>query len=188
MLIYFLNSAIELPIWRYIFLFYQIFYSVFTPSNHGIYLIKWKLDRSTLKSGFFSDLEGWSLKLVLFINYMYLRHMPFLKHEEFNIRKCIHDLSGHVDRFIWVGLWISCYICTDANSLQIQSRFRVLFSQSISNDKWSFSMTHNKHIKRQFLPFISVRQGVGFLLLLLWIMANILRFFRNCFFYIYIFL
>lgn len=137
-------------------------------------------------SGFFSDLEGWSLKLVLFINYMYLRHMPFLKHEEFNIRKCIHDLSGHVDRFIWVGLWISCYICTDANSLQIQSRFRVLFSKSISNDRWSFSMTHNKHIKRQFLPFISVRQGVGFLLLLLWIMANILRFFRNCFF-IYIF-
>lgn len=137
-------------------------------------------------SGFFSDLEGWSLKLVLFINYMYLRHMPFLKHEEFNIRKCIHDLSGHVDRFIWVGLWISCYICTDANSLQIQSRFRVLFSKFISNDRWSFSMTHNKHIKRQFLPFISVRQGVGFLLLLLWIMANILRFFRNCFF-IYIF-
>lgn len=115
-----------------------------------------------------------------------IRHMPFLKHEEFNIRKCIHDLSGHVDRFIWVGLWISCYICTDANSLQIQSRFRVLFSKSISNDRWSFSMTHNKHIKRQFLPFISVRQGVGFLLLLLWIMANILRFFRNCFF-IYIF-
>lgn len=32
---------------------------------------------------FFSDLEGWSLKLVLFINYMYFRHMPFLKHEEF---------------------------------------------------------------------------------------------------------
>lgn len=88
---------------------------------------------------------------------------------------------------IWVGLWISCYICTDANSLQIQSRFRVLFSKSISNDRWSFSMTHNKHIKRQFLPFISVRQGVGFLLLLLWIMANILRFFRNRFF-IYIFL
>lgn len=84
-------------------------------------------------------------------------------------------------------MWISCYICTDANSLQIQSRFRVLFSQSISNDRWSFSMTHNKHIKRQFLPFISVRQGVGFLLLLLWIMANILRFFRNRFF-IYIFL
>lgn len=83
-------------------------------------------------------------------------------------------------------MWISCYICTDANSLQIQSRFRVLFSQSISNDRWSFSMTHNKHIKRQFLPFISVRQGVGFLLLLLWIMANILRFFRNRFF-IYIF-
>lgn len=82
-------------------------------------------------------------------------------------------------------MWISCYICTDANSLQIQSRFRVLFSQSVSNDRWSFSMTHNKHIKRQFLPFISVRQGVGFLLLL-WIMANILRFFRNCFF-IYIF-
>lgn len=113
MLIYFLNSAIELPIWRYIFLFYQIFYSVFTP-NHGIYLIKWKLDRSTLKdyvrhdlSGFFSDLEGWSLKLVLFINYMYLRHMPFLKHEEFNIRKCIHDLSGHVDRFIWFQIYIN---------------------------------------------------------------------------------
>lgn len=84
-------------------------------------------------------------------------------------------------------MWISCYICTDANSLQIQSRFRVLFSKFISNDRWSFSMTHNKHIKRQFLPFISVRQGVGFfLLLLLWIMANILRFFRNCFF-IYIF-
>lgn len=137
---------------------------------------------------FFSDLEGWSLKLVLFINYMYLRHMPFLIHEEFNIRKCIHDLSGHVDRFIWVGLWISCYICTDANSLQIQSRFRVLFSKFISNDRWSFSMTHNKHIKRQFLPFISVRQGVGFLLLLLWIMANILRFFRNCFLYIYFFI
>lgn len=59
-----------------------------------------------------------------------MRHTPFLKHEEFNIRKRIHELSGNVDIRVQnrgggnkLGCGFPVYVCTDANKSKADSEF-----------------------------------------------------------------